>query len=71
MDNYKKYLQKSRKQGHYSKTNFSLDKMAEKFCTIIDKSLKSVPQPTQLILPKLKKVGGTNPKLKLPELKKA
>ena len=41
MNNYKTYLQKSRKQGHYSKTNFSLEKMAEKFCAIIDKSLES------------------------------
>ena len=54
--NYKKYLEKSRKQGHYSKTTFSLDKMAEKFCSIIDKSLESVPQPVKLKLPKLKKV---------------
>ena len=51
------------------KTNFSLTKMAEKFCECIDKNLNSVPQQTQLKLPKLKKIGDS-PKLKLPKLKK-
>ena len=69
MDNYKKYLEISRKQPHHMKTNFSLIKMAEKFCECIDKNLNSVPQQTQLKLPKLKKIGDS-PKLKLPKLKK-
>ena len=70
VDNYKAYLSKSRKQTKYVKDNFSLDKMAEKFCSIIDKHLTSVPQQVSLNLPKLKKVGSDAPKIKLPKLKK-
>ncbi len=47
--------------------------MATEFNKIIDKVLKSVPQPVSLKLPKLKKVGGESPqpaKIKLPKLKK-
>ena len=66
---YKTYLTKSRKQTQYVKDNFSLEKMSEKFCAIIDKSLSSVPQQMSLNLPKLKKVGSA-PKIKLPKLKK-
>jgi hypothetical protein len=70
VDNYKTYLSKSRKQTKYVKDNFSLDKMSEKFCSIIDKHLTSVPQQVSLNLPKLKKVGSDKPKIKLPKLKK-
>ena len=69
VNNYKKYLETSRKQSHYVKTNFSLDLMADKFCKIIDNGLESVPQQVSLKLPKLKKVDSA-PKLKLPKLKK-
>jgi glycosyltransferase involved in cell wall biosynthesis len=69
MDNYKKYLELSRKQGHFSKTNFSLEKMGKLFCEYVDNGAKSVPQQVNLSLPKLKKLDET-PKLKLPKLKK-
>ena len=69
VDNYKNYCEVSRKQSHHIKTNFSLSKMGELFCKYIDDAIKSVPQQTQLKLPKLKKVGN-QPKLKLPKLKK-
>ena len=69
--NYKQYLTKSRKQTQYVKDNFSLQKMGELFCNIVDKGLKEVPQQVALKLPKLKKVGSNEPpKLKLPKLKK-
>jgi glycosyltransferase involved in cell wall biosynthesis len=68
-DNYKKYLENSRKQMTHTKKNFTLDAMAEKFVAIIDKGLEGVPQQVDLKLPKLKKVDET-PKLKLPKLKK-
>ena len=55
-ENYKTYLEKSRKQPHYIKTNFTFEKMAEKFVATIDKALESIPQPVQLKLPQLKKV---------------
>tara|TARA_R110000851_G_scaffold312686_1_gene474013 strand:+ start:1236 stop:2564 length:1329 start_codon:yes stop_codon:yes gene_type:complete len=68
-DNYKGYLLKSRKQTQYVKDNFSLEKMAEKFCGLIDKGLSNVPQQVSLNLPKLKKVNDV-PKINLPKLKK-
>lgn len=70
IDNYKNYTALARKQAHCSKTEFSLDNMAEKFCSIIDKGMESVPQQVQLKLPKLKKIGNDAPKIKLPKLKK-
>ena len=66
---YKKYLALSRKQAHHARTNFSLEKMTEKFEEILSKV--NVPQQVGLKLPKLKKAGGSEaPKLKLPKLKK-
>jgi len=70
MKNYKTYLEKSRKMPQYIKENFSLKKMQELFCKIIDKGTKNIPQQTGLKLPKLKKVTNEKPKLKLPKLKK-
>jgi len=69
VDNYKKYLEISRKQSHYVKTNFNLDLMCKKFCKIVDTGLQGIPQQMSLKLPKLKKNSDT-PKLKLPKLKK-
>ena len=68
-DRYKTYLEKSRKQTQYVKDNFSLEKMAEKFCSMVDKGLTNVPHAVSLNLPKLKKINSA-PKLKLPKLKK-
>ena len=69
VSNYKQYLKLSRKQTQYVKDNFSLDKMAEKFCKIVDKGLETVPQQVALNLPKLNKVDS-GPKIKLPKLSK-
>ena len=68
-DNYKGYLLKSRKQTQYVKDNFSLEKMSEEFCKMVDKGLTNVPHEVSLNLPKLKKIKNV-PKLKLPKLKK-
>tara|TARA_Y100000004_G_scaffold164171_1_gene194115 strand:- start:10855 stop:12201 length:1347 start_codon:yes stop_codon:yes gene_type:complete len=65
---YKKYLALSRKQGHYTRTNFSLDKMTEKFSEILSKA--AVPEKVELKLPKLNKSTNEPPKIKLPKLKK-
>jgi len=70
--NYKRYLEKSRKQTQYLKDNWSFDKMTEKLNTLLPK-VEATPQTQQLKLPKLKKVEGSKqelPKLKLPKLKK-
>jgi glycosyltransferase involved in cell wall biosynthesis len=71
IDDYKKYLEMSRKQSHYVKTNFNLDLMSEKFCGIVDAGVETIPTQMSLKLPKLKKVTSTEPpKIKLPKLKK-
>ena len=69
--NYKKYLEKSRKQTQYLKDNWSFDKMTEKLNVLLPK-VEAAPQTQTLKLPKLKKVEPKLelPKLKLPKLKK-
>jgi hypothetical protein len=74
-DNYNKYTVKAKKQGIMNKTKFSLDAMTVKFEKILDACLpnfEAPPQPVELKLPTLKKVGEVKelPKLKLPKLKK-
>jgi glycosyltransferase involved in cell wall biosynthesis len=58
--NYKKYIDGAKKQSYISRTEFNLDKMAEKLVSIIE---EKVPKPVQLKLPQLKKI-------ELPKLKK-
>jgi hypothetical protein len=58
--NYKKYIDGAKRQAYRSRTEFSLDKMAEKLSLIID---EKVPKPVTLKLPQLKKI-------ELPKLKK-
>lgn len=74
VDNYKKYLEKSRKHRKYSKDNFSFDKMIERIGVLFDEStmdIKEQPQQVGLKLPKLKKVNKEEkPEVKLPKLKK-
>ena len=58
--NYKKYLDGAKRQAYRSRTEFNLDKMAEKLNTIIE---EKVPKQVSLKLPQLKKI-------ELPKLKK-
>ena len=58
--NYKKYTDGAKKQAYLSRTEFNLEKMAEKLISIIE---EKVPKPVQLKLPQLKKI-------ELPKLKK-
>lgn len=51
--NYKKWIDKSKKQAYRSRTEFSLDKMGEKLLSIID---NKVPIKVELKLPQLKKI---------------
>ena len=69
-DNYKKALEKSRKNRKYVRDNFTLTDMSAKLTEILD-TYKVGDGPTQvgLTLPKLKKKEST-PKLELPKLKK-
>jgi len=53
-NNYKKYVDKAKKQSYRSRTEFNLDKMGELLINILD---KNVPKPIRLKLPTLKKIG--------------
>ena len=72
--NTRQYNMKAKKQAMYNRVNFSMDKMTKNFGKILDKYLpkfEEQPQKVNLKLPKLKKVGETEPqKMKLPKLKK-
>tara|TARA_B110000977_G_scaffold195835_1_gene275042 strand:- start:1873 stop:3150 length:1278 start_codon:yes stop_codon:yes gene_type:complete len=57
--NYKTFIEGSRKQGHYIKTNFSRENMKGVVTEILDKNIPDFPKQVQLKLPKL-----TLPKLK-------
>ena len=61
-ENYKPYLEKAKRQGYYSRTNFSFEKMKEKLNSIMN-DLPKFAQPIELKLPKLNKI-------QLPKLKK-
>lgn len=58
-ENYSKYTDNAKRQAHYAKTNFSMQKMTE----ALAKHLDSFPKPVELKLPTLKKI-------QLPQLKK-
>ncbi len=58
-EKYDKYVELARKQGHYSKTNFSFEEMKKS----LSKHFGAVPKQVQVQLPKLQK-------LELPKLKK-
>lgn len=72
--NYKKYLERARKQPQHIRANFSMEKMTELLGSYLKESVTTAPKPVSLQLPKLKKIGESNtseaPKLKLPKLKK-
>lgn len=72
VDNYKTYLNTAKRQAYVSRTDFSIQKMSEKFCEYVDAGVNSVPKQVQLQLPKLKKIGEPTeaPKITLPKLKK-
>jgi len=57
-DNYKKAVEKSRKNRKYVKDNFTFDQMSSKLTNILDThKVGDGPQQVELKLPKLKKVG--------------
>ena len=62
-ENYKGYAEKAKRQGYFSRTNFSFEKMKEKLDTVLTEKLPEFPKQVQLKLPQLKKI-------ELPKLKK-
>ena len=59
-ENYKKYTDGAKRQAYRSRTEFNLEKMAEKFLNILE---EKIPKSVELKLPQLKKI-------ELPKLKK-
>ena len=55
-ENYKNYVDKGKRQGYHSRTNFSFDKMKEKIDEILTVKVPEFPKQVQLQLPKLKKI---------------
>ena len=53
-ENYNKYVDMGKRQGHVSRTQFSYDAMVEKLADIIDKNVPKISMPVPLSLPKLK-----------------
>lgn len=51
--NYNKQIDLGKRQGHISRTQFSLDKMTEKLATILEKNMPKLSRPISLTLPKL------------------
>jgi len=62
-DNYKKYKELAKRQGHRSRTQFSYEKMRETLDTLLTQYVPEFPKQVQLKLPQLKKI-------ELPKLKK-
>ena len=69
--NYDEVKEKALNLMKTNRDKFTLNKMTEKLDKIIKPYVDKVPQEVGLQLPKLKKVGSSNPpKIKLPKLKK-
>jgi len=71
IENLQTIKSKARHLMEINRGKFTLNKMTEKLDVIIEKYMKDVPQQVGLTLPKLKKVGNSEPpKINLPKLKK-
>jgi len=69
--NYDEVKEKALNLMKINRDKFTLDKMTEKLDKMITPYFDKVPTQVGLELPKLKKIGGTEPpKIKLPKLKK-
>ena len=76
--NYKDWKVKAKKQGKYSRANFSFDVMKKQLANTLERNVPEIAKTVQLQLPKLnlpklKKIDSSKPelpKLELPKLKK-
>jgi glycosyltransferase involved in cell wall biosynthesis len=55
-ENYPKYVDNAKRQGHQSRTQFSFDKMVEKLSEILEKNVPKLSVPQMIKLPKLKTI---------------
>lgn len=53
-ENYPKYIDNAKRQGHQSRTQFSYDKMVERLAEILEKNVPKMSVPQMIKLPKLK-----------------
>lgn len=53
-ENYSKYVDNAKRQGHQSRTQFSYDKMVERLAEILEKNVPKLSVPQMIKLPKLK-----------------
>ncbi len=68
---YKKYTADAKRLSMQNTKNFSLDAMTIGLGKLLDKYVPKFPKQVSLNLPKLKKIGDSEPeKIKLPKLKK-
>lgn len=56
-ENYNKYVDVGKRQGHISRTRFSLDSMVDKLKEILDKNVPKISVAQPINLPKLKTVS--------------
>jgi glycosyltransferase involved in cell wall biosynthesis len=54
--NYKKVLEMSKRQSHFSKSNFSWENMKDLIGKTLDENVKEFPKQVELVLPKLIKL---------------
>lgn len=53
-ENYNKYVDNAKRQGHQSRTQFSYDSMVERLAEILEKNVPKLSVPQMIKLPKLK-----------------
>ena len=70
--NYSNYVKRAKGTINFTKSNFGMDKMTEKFKVLLDDVLTNIPTQQTLKLPQLKKLDNKQEpvKLSLPKLKK-
>jgi hypothetical protein len=69
--NYKEWKIRAKRQGYYSRTNFSFGIMKNILSEILKHNVPQIARHVPLNLPKLKKASNVDaPKLNLPKLKK-
>jgi glycosyltransferase involved in cell wall biosynthesis len=70
-ENKNEIKEKAKRMMRDNRKKYTLNNMTELLNEVVDKYVKHLDGPTQLNLPKLKKVGeNKSPKIKLPKLKK-
>ncbi len=58
--NYAKYIDNGKRQGYKSRTEFTIDKMAERLDVILKTHMPPISKPVPLSLPKLVDIKKPN-----------